>query len=99
MRRNFVQIAALFLSVLLLVLGSGTASAAPAGTGERIIRVGLHYGTGAIEGVNLLNEEGSGFRFGYYDSSNRFVELGVASQTAISVVETVNVYYGTYDGY
>ena len=63
MRRNFVQIAALFLSVLLLVLGSGTASAAPAGTGERIIRVGLHYGTGAIEGVNLLNEEGSGFRF------------------------------------
>ncbi len=102
MRKKFVQIAALcLLAGLLLAQGGGKASAAPmpAASGERIMRVGLHYGTGAMEGLNLLNEEGSGYRFGYYDASNRFVELGSTAQTAVSVVETVNVYYGTYDGY
>ena len=99
MKRKFVQIAALCLSMaLLLAAGGGTASAAPPNS-SRIIRVGLHYGTGAIEGLNLLNKVGSGFRFGYYDSANRFVELGATSQTAISVVETMNVYYGIYDDY
>lgn len=78
--------------------GSKTDAAAPAASG-RIIRVGLHYGTGATEGLKLENETGSGFRFGYYDSANQFVELGSTTQRAISVVETVNVYYGTYNGY
>ena len=100
MKRKFVQIAALCLSAaLLLTAAGGSASAAPASAGERIIRVGLHYGTGAIEGLNFLNEKGSGYRFGYYDASNRFVELGSTGQTAISVAETMNVYYGSYEGY
>lgn len=102
MKGKFVQIAALYLSaVLLLAAGGEKASAAPvpSAASERIMRVGLHYGTGAMEGVNLLNEKGSGYRFGYYDASNRFVELGSTSQTAISAVETVNVWYGTYDKY
>lgn len=99
MKRKFVQIAALCLSaVLLLAAGGVAASAAPANS-SRIIRVGLHYGTGAIEGLNLLNKEGAGYRFGYYDSSNRFVELGSTTQTAISVVETMNVYYGIANNY
>ena len=100
MKRKFVQFAALCLSAaLFLTVGGGRADAAPSASGGRIIRVGLHYGTGAMEGLNFENKVGSGFRFGYYDSSNRFVELGSASQTAISVVETMNVYYGTYNGY
>ncbi len=100
MKRKFVQIAALGLATaLLLTVCGGTASAAPAGSDTETIRVGLHYGTGAIEGLNLLNEVGSGYRFGYYDGSNRFVELGSTGKTAISVVETMNVYYGTYDNY
>ena len=100
MKRNFVQIAALCMSAaLLLALCGRTASAAPAGSNGKIIRVGLHYGTGAMEGLNLLNEEGSGYRFGYYDGANQFVELGSTTQRAISVVETVNAYYGSYGGY
>lgn len=102
MKEKFVQIVALCLSAaLLLAAGGEKASAAPvpSAASERIMRVGLHYGTGAMEGVNLLNEKGSGYRFGYYDASNRFVELGSTSQTAISAVETVNVWYGTYDKY
>ena len=100
MKRKFVQIAALCLSAaLFLTLGEGWAAAAPSSPYSRIIRVGLHFGTGAMEGLNLQNRVGSGFRFGYYDSANQFVELGSTGQTAISVVETMNVYYGTYDGY
>ena len=100
MKRKFVQIAALCLAaVLLLTTGGGTASASSAGSDSRIIRVGLHYGTGAMEGLNLENKTGSGFRFGYYDGSNQFVELGSTSEKAVSVVKTMNVYYGTYDGY
>ena len=100
MKRKFVQIAALCLSAaLFLAVGGGNAAAAPASSDDRVVRVGLHYGTGAMDGLNLENKVGSGFRFGYYDGSNRFVELGSTGQTAISVVETMNAYYGTYNGY
>ena len=104
MKRKFVQIAALCLSAaLLLASGRERASAAPAGSNDRIIRVGLHhdgpYGSGSMEGMNLENEVGSGFRFGYYDSANRLVELGRTAQEAVSVVKTMNVYYGLYNGY
>ena len=95
MKGKFVQIAALCLSAALLLAAGGektSAAPVPSAASSRIMRVGLHYGTGAMEGVNLLNEKGSGYRFGYYDASNRFVELGSTSQTAISAVETVNVW-------
>ena len=51
MKRKFVQIAALCLSAVLLALcaGGNRAAAAPAGGSGRIIRVGLHYGTGSME--------------------------------------------------
>ena len=102
MKRKFVQIAALCLSAALLLLAGGEKAAAsppPSPSDDKIIRVGLHYGTGAMEGLNLQNQEGSGFRFGYYDSANQFVELGSTPQKAISAVETLNVYYGAYNGY
>lgn len=101
MKRKFVQIAALCLSVVLLALSGGgqRGSAASAGDAGRIIRVGLHYGTGAMEGLNFANSTGVGYRFGYYDESNQFIPLGSTGQKAISVVKTMNVYYGTYRSY
>ncbi|MCH5351987.1 MAG: SpoIID/LytB domain-containing protein [Acutalibacter sp.] len=106
MKRKFMQIAALCLcAVLLTAPGEGqSAYAVSSGTSSgKIIRVGLHhdgpYGTGSVEGLNLANETGAGFRLGYYDDSNRFVLLGSTSEEAVSVVKTTNVYYGTYNGY
>lgn len=101
MKRKFVQIAALCLSAVLLSLCAGgqRAAAAPTGSGQRIIRVGLHFGTGAMEGLNFANTTGVGYRFGYYDGANQFVPLGSTGQKAISVVKTMNVYYGTFSGY
>ena len=101
MKRKFVQIAALCLSAVLLSLcaGGNRAAAAPAGGSGRIIRVGLHFGTGSMEGLNFANTTGAGYRFGYYDAASRFVPLGATEQKAISVVKTMNVYYGTFGGY
>ena len=101
MKKKFVQIAALCLSAALLAAAGGrhTASAVSSGASGEVIRVGLHYGSDAMEGLNLGNETGEGFRFGYYDSSNQFVLLGSTGETAISVVKTANVWYGYYNGY
>ncbi len=105
MKRKFVQIAALCLSTALLMGMGGrqTVSAAPSSASEKVIRVGLHhdgpYGTGSMEGLNMANHTGSGFRFGYYDSSNQFMALGSTAQKEVSVVKTMNVYYGTMDSY
>ena len=42
------------------------------------VRVGLYYGSGALEGANLENTAGygSGYEFGYFDSRNNFVSIG-----------------------
>lgn len=66
---------------------------------KRIVRIGLCYGSDAMDGANLGNSIGSGFRFGYYTSDNKFVSVGYTAKTTISVVKTENVYYGTYNGY
>lgn len=67
---------------------------------EQIIRVGLHYGSGAMDGANLGNSSGaSGFYFGYYDSNNEFVSVAYTGRTTISIVKTENVYYGSYNNY
>lgn len=98
MKRKFVQIAALCVALALLTVSSASAAppwAWPKEEEETIIRVGLAYGTGVMEGANLMNEVGSGYRFGYYDSDNRFVELGYTDVRRISMVETVNVGYNS----
>lgn len=67
--------------------------------GEKTIRVGLYFGNGALDGANLANFIGRGYSFGYYNDSNEFIEVGYTDKSALSVVKTTNVYYGTYNGY
>lgn len=91
-----IVIAVLFVvSFITLLIGGVNAAETP----NPVIRVGLHYGTGSMDGLNLKNEVGTGFRFGYYEQNNQFVALGSTEQQAISIVLTKNVYYGSYNGY
>lgn len=95
MRKKFVQFAALLLAFCLIPL-----TPARAVEEDPIIRVGLYYGSSALDGANLANSVGSGFQFGYYDSSNQFFPLAYyTGSDTLSIVKTENVYYGTVDTY
>ena len=95
-RKRIVQFAAAALALALMAgaPAGGSAAASPV-TADPVIRVGLFYGSSALDGANLLNDVGSGYRLGYYDSQRVFHALAQTTETAISVVKTQNVYYGT----
>lgn len=58
---------------------------------DPVLRVGLFYGSAALPGANLENSVGGGYRFGYFDDSLDFVQLGYTAETQISMVKTQNV--------
>ena len=95
-RKRIVQFAAAALALALMAgaPAGGSAAASPV-TVDPVIRVGLFYGSSALDGANLLNDVGSGYRLGYYDSQRAFQTLAQTAEEAISVVKTQNVYYGT----
>lgn len=66
---------------------------------EAVVLVGLAYGDDTLDGANLANGEGSGFRFGYLDEERAFWQVGYTAETAISVVKTQNVWYGVDPSY
>lgn len=95
LKKRFVQFAAIALSCALLAGAPGGSTQAASVAVNPIIRVGLFYSGTALPGANLLNDVGSGYRLGYYDANRSFQQLAQTSETAISVVKTQNVYYGT----
>lgn len=103
MKKIFLRTAALALVMSFLIAATPTAAAA-GGRGDKI-RVGLassssHNATGELACAHLQNNTGygSGFRFGYYDNSLNFVQLGQTEQAVdeIAILKTQNMYYG-YD--
>lgn len=62
------------------------------------MKIGLNYRTASfnttVESATLTNVVGSGFRFGYYDSSRVFHEVGSTTTTSIGVVKDTNVTIG-----
>ncbi len=102
MRKKFVQIAAVCLATSLLFHLSGTlesASASASHGGDQIVEIGIYFGSGTLPGVNIANREGEGFRLGYYQEDDTFVQLASTSETDISIVKAMNVYlYSYYSG-
>lgn len=92
MKKRFMQFAGLVLAAALLV-PAGPARAAAVSVNPTV-RVGLAFGGNALPGANLQNEEGAGYRLGYYDTDMSFVQLGYTAETQISVVKTQNVWFG-----
>ncbi|WP_297209580.1 SpoIID/LytB domain-containing protein [uncultured Flavonifractor sp.] len=94
-----MQFAAAALVCVLLAAVPGAGTQAAAVDANPTVYVGLFYGSSALPGANLLNSVGSGYQLGYYDSSRVFQKLAQTEETAISVVKTQNVYYGTSGGW
>lgn len=90
--RKSVQIVMCLVLLVLLCVPQQAAQAAA--SAERPVLVGLVYGSSATPGGNVLNETGTGYRFGYLDEARSFVPLGYTPETGVSVVKTENVYYG-----
>ncbi len=91
MSKRIIQIVAVLLAVVIYL---PTVVSAVDGSEDPIMRVGLFYGSNALPGANLLNDVGTGYRFGYFNGSDQFVQVGYTAETAISMVKTQNVYYG-----
>lgn len=101
MGRRFMQLAAVVLAACLSVPQAGAISVNQ--NGQVMVRVGLassssHVPTGELESAHLENSTGygSGYRFGIYDGSRNFVELGRtgADITKVAVLKTQNLSYG-----
>lgn len=96
MRKIWIKIVSFTLSLLILLPWISTSAVGtPMNTN---IRIGLAYGSGALPGANLMNDIGSGYRFGYYDADLNFFQVGYTAETAISMVKTQNVWYGAISG-
>lgn len=59
-----------------------------------IVRVGLAFGSTALDAVHLQIKTGSGFAFGYYDSDRVFRSVGSTAESAVTVVADTNVTAG-----
>ena len=74
---------------------SGDPDGTTVGIKQQTVRVGLNYNYSstrntALPSANLLNKVGSGYQFGYYDSSRVFHALGSTDVTALTMVPDVN---------
>lgn len=76
--------------VIFFLCGAADASAAEKDT----LKVGLRYGSGALFSANLLNEEGRGYEFGYFDAGRNFHAFGSTGETAISITAAGNIAVG-----
>lgn len=81
--KRFMQVAAAVLMVALLL--PTLPLTGRAAEGDSLVRVGLFYGSSALSSANLLNSQGSGYRFGYFDSALNFIPLGSTTETAITM--------------
>lgn len=93
MKKKMMQFAAAVLALAVLI-PAAPASAAP--TDISMVRVGLYYGDTALTTANLQTNTGygSGFRYGYYDDTLTFVELGRSSAetTLITMARASTLY-------
>ena len=73
MRKKLLKFLALSLAFVLCVPRAGAAR-----RGEEMVRVGLAYGSGALERATLENNTayGSGYRYGYFHEDLRIEQLG-----------------------
>ena len=93
-RRVMMALLAMWMMLAMLPAAYGE------GSDEIKVLVGLAYKGTALDGANLANGEGKGYRFGYLDRERNFYSLGYTDEKNISVVKTQNVWYGvdtTYD--
>lgn len=87
------------LCMLAILLNIAPLTRAEVNGDDATVLVGLAYGSGTLDGANLSNGVGTGFRFGYLDEERNFWQMAYTAETAISIVKTQNVWYGPNAAY
>ena len=97
-RKFSSKILSLVTSVVLLLTSLTPAIPRAFAAEADFVRVGLFYGNNGLPTANLQNAVGSGYQFGYYDSSYHFIPLGETSENRITMCKDANLYLssGTY---
>ena len=70
--------------LFIITLFSLTAVSASAVVNDTL-KVGIRWGSTALEAANLENAVGSGYEFGYYDEDREFVYLDETDETTITM--------------
>ena len=99
-KRLYCALSALLCTAILIPCLFAPASAVN-GYGQsglpEIVKVGLKYANSSVDSANLANDADYGFLLGWYDSSDRFNQLGELSnkRITIQVDKTSHVQLGT----
>jgi stage II sporulation protein D len=84
----------LLCAVIIIILSQPEAAASPASNPP--LRIGLNCNSAGaastLVAANLQNFIGSGYEFGYMDTSMEFVPLGSTSETRITILPNRNIY-------
>ncbi len=56
------------------------------------VKIGLYFGSNTLSSANLENATGSGYEFGYFDSSREFNAVGYTARTTITMMKDHNIY-------
>ena len=82
----------IILYTLALLLPILPQAQAEEGESVKPVLVGLYYDSNTLDGANLKNSVGTGYRLGYLDENRAFWQMGYIAETDISVVKTQNVW-------
>ena len=75
----------LLLTVMFVVTFFALSAVSASAVVNDTVKVGLRYGSTALESANLENYQGSGYAFGYFDADREFVELDWTDETTITM--------------
>lgn len=100
---GLLRFTALFLVACVLLPMLSPISASAYRPPRTTLRIGLNWGNTAVASTNLQNEAGagSGFEFGYYDTSHNFTPVATTAETRISVMIDHNMQWnpgGAFSG-
>ena len=90
-KKRFCRPVALILVLLFLLAIPGAnrmlwSDAAATGDPVPYLRIGLRYGNSTVQSADLLNDQGCGFDFGYFDGNRQFVSLAGTDAASISIM-------------
>lgn len=92
MFRKILKKGLIFVVLLAIVIAVRPSVSAYTPPDIGLIRIGLNYGSTEVSSANLAPRVGSGYQFGYFNSSREFVPLAFCGEGQITMLKDLNMY-------